>query len=113
MKVFEDLRLSDVTELATSADYRDRFLGEYLEMKIRYEKLHKMLIKAEAGKLDFTPTCPIGLLESQARCMGNYLHALEVRAQYENLDLTFLIKSALTDLERAESDCPTVCCSTD
>lgn len=112
MKVFEDLRLSDVTELAASADYRDRFLGEYLETKIRYEKLHKMLIKAEACKLDFTPTCPIGLLESQARCMGNYLHALEVRAQYEDIDLAFLIKSALTDLERAESgisvpDCPT------
>ena len=113
MKVFEDLRLSDVTELAAHADYRDRFLGEYLETKIRYEKLHKMLIKAEAGKLDFKPNCPLEILESQAHCMGNYLHVLEVRAQYENLDLAFLIKSALTDVERAESDCPTVCCSTD
>lgn len=113
MKVFEDLRLSDVTELAAHADYRDRFLGEYLETKIRYEKLHKMLIKAEAGKLDFKPNCPLEILESQAHCMENYLHVLEVRAQYENLDLAFLIKSALTDLERAESDCPTVCCSTD
>lgn len=113
MKVFEDLRLSDVTDLAAHADYRDRFLGEYLETKIRYEKLHKMLIKAEAGKLDFTPRCPIALLESQARCMGNYLHVLEVRALYEDVDLAFLIKSTLTDLERAESDCLTVCCSTD
>lgn len=112
MKVFEDLRLSDVTELATSADYRDRFLGEYLETKIRYEKLHKMLIKAEAGKLDFTPCCPIALLESQARCMENYLHALEVRAQYENIDLAFIIKYTLTDLDRAESDTPVPDCPT-
>ena len=47
MKTFEDLALKDVAPLTESTDYKDRFLGEYLETKIRYNKLHKMLIKAE------------------------------------------------------------------
>ena len=51
MKVFEDLTLKDVAPLTESTDYKDRFLGEFLETKIRYNKLHKMLIKAEAHNL--------------------------------------------------------------
>ena len=56
MKVFEDLALKDVAPLTESTDYKDRFLGEFLETKIRYNKLHKMLIKAESGRS--APRCP-------------------------------------------------------
>ena len=83
MKTFDDLTLSDVTFLTKSSTYQDRFFGEYLETKIRYVKLHKMLVKAEAHKLDFTPDCPLELLMQQKRSMGDYLHAMEVRAEYE------------------------------
>ena len=41
MKTFEDLALKDVASLTESTDYKDRFLGEFLETKIRYNKLHK------------------------------------------------------------------------
>lgn len=75
MKTFEDLALKDVAPLTESTDYKDRFLGEYLETKIRYNKLHKMLIKAEAHNLDFKPDCPLNVLVAQIHHMGNYLHA--------------------------------------
>lgn len=105
MKVFEDLTLKDVAPLTESTDYKDRFLGEFLETKIRYNKLHKMLIKAEAHNLDFTPDCPLNVLIAQIHHMGNYLHAMEVRAEYEGIDLGYCITRLLRDLERAESGC--------
>ena len=39
----------------TSDDYKDRFRAEYQQTKIRYDKLHKMLIKYDAGTLPFEP----------------------------------------------------------
>lgn len=74
-----------IIELIQSQDYKKRLLGEYLELKERYDKLHKMLIKYEAGTLDFTPSCPIGLLERQANLMGNYLKVLEIRMEIEGI----------------------------
>ena len=46
--------LKDTIELMNSSDYKDRFKAEYYQLKIRYTKLHVMLVKLEAGKLDFT-----------------------------------------------------------
>ena len=43
-------------------DYKERMRNEYIELKDKYDKLHRMLVKYDAGKLDFTPTCPIELL---------------------------------------------------
>ena len=63
------------------------------------------LIKAEAHNLDFTPDCPLDVLIAQIHHMGNYLHAMEVRAEYEGIDLGFCIKSLLHDLESAEGGC--------
>lgn len=50
------MELKDTIELMQSADYKDRFKAEYYQTKIRYEKLHSMTIKYEAGTLDFEPT---------------------------------------------------------
>lgn len=105
MKTFDDLTLSDVMFLTKSSTYQDRFFGEYLETKIRYNKLHKMLVKAEAHKLDFTPDCPLELLMQQKRSMGDYLYAMEVRAEYEGIDLGYCITRLLRDLENAEGGC--------
>ena len=74
-------------DLMRSADYKERFKAEYYQTKIRYGKLHKMLIKAEAGTLDFKLTCPLELLKEQKHHMGMYLHALEVRAEIEDIEL--------------------------
>ncbi len=68
-------------------DYKERMKVEYQQTKERYDKLHKMLVKYDAGTLDFTPTCPIELLKEQAGAMGKYLYILEVRAQIENVDI--------------------------
>ena len=70
-----------------SPDYKERFKAEYKQTKIRYDKLHAMLVKADAGKLEFEPTCPLDLLRHQAQAMGQYLYCLEVRAQMEGVEL--------------------------
>lgn len=81
------MELKDTIELMNSSDYKDRFKAEYWQTKIRYEKLHTMLIKHSAGTLDFTPTCPINILIEQKCCMGNYLRYLAVRAEIEGINL--------------------------
>ena len=72
-------------------DYKLRIVKEYKELKDKYDKLHAMLVKYDAGKMDFTPTCPIDLLRKQASVMGQYLYILETRAAIENVDLNIEI----------------------
>lgn len=66
-------------------EWKARFRGEYKELKDRYNKLHKMIVKYDAGTLDFKPTCPIELLRRQKTAMGEYLNILEIRAEIENV----------------------------
>ena len=68
-------------------DYKERMKKEYRQLKDRYNKLHAMVVKYEAGTLDFTPTCSLELLKEQKSAMGKYLYVLEVRAQIEGVAL--------------------------
>lgn len=68
-------------------DYKERMRNEYIELKDKYDKLHRMLVKYDAGKLDFTLSCPIELLREQAATMGKYLYILETRALIEEVEL--------------------------
>ena len=79
--------LKDTTDMMWSGDYKERFMAEYWQTKIRYEKLHNMIVRYEAGTLDFEPKCPLSLLKSQKSAMGAYLYALEVRAEIEGIKL--------------------------
>jgi hypothetical protein len=79
--------LSETVEMMNSPEYKERFKAEYMQTKIRYEKLHKMCSKYEAGTLKFTPTCSIELLKEQKMHMGNYLRCLEIRAEIEGIEL--------------------------
>ena len=81
------MELKDTIEMMQSADYKERFKAEYYQTKIRYKKLHKMVVRYEAGTLDFNPTCSIDLLKEQKSAMGKYLYCLEVRAQVEGIAL--------------------------
>ena len=81
------MELKDTVDLMNSEDYKDRFKAEYFQTKIRYEKLHKMLVKVEAGTSDFKPTCSISMLMTQKRHMGEYLRCLEIRAEIEGVVL--------------------------
>ena len=85
----DEIAISDpiIYDLLISSDYKARFVGEYVESKIRYNNLHKMIIKYEAGTLGFEPTCDISILEAQAYHMGNYLKQLEIRAEIEKIAL--------------------------
>ena len=81
------MELKDTVELMNSEDYKERFKAEYYQTKIRYNKLHRMIIKYEANKLTFEPKCSIEILKEQASYMGNYLRVLEIRAEIEDIDL--------------------------
>lgn len=82
------MELKDTVDLMNSEDYNDRFKAEYFQTKIRYNKLHKMLVKRAAGTLDFEPKCSVALLTEQKRYMGEYLRVLETRAEIEGIDLS-------------------------
>ena len=70
-----------------SADYKERFVAEYVQLKIRYKRLYAVLEKYAADKLDFKPTCPIEILYEQLDHMEAYLSVLETRAKYEGIEL--------------------------
>ena len=81
------MELEDTVELMNSEDYKERFKAEYLQAKIRYDKLDAMTVKYEAGTLNFTPSCPLELLKEQKKYMGNYIRTLRIRAEIEKIDL--------------------------
>lgn len=81
------MELKDTIKLMESEDYKERFKAEYYQTKIRYDKLHRLIIKMEAGTCDFTPSCSLEIHKEQAKYMGMYLHILEVRAEIENIEL--------------------------
>ena len=76
-------------DVATEAPdtWQERRKREYRETKDRYERLHWMVTKYEAGVLEYTPKCSIELLKQQKKHMGEYLHDLEVGAFVEGVEL--------------------------
>jgi len=83
----DGVSLEDTIELMKSDDYKERFVVEYLQTKIRYNNLHRMIVKMEAGTLEFTPDTPIIILNNQKSFMGQYLNQLEIRAEIEGITL--------------------------
>ena len=81
------MELKDTIELMTSKDYKDRFKAEYYQLLIRYKKLKDMLDKHSKGELEFTPTCPISVLEEQLLSMIKYKNMLVMRAEIEGIAL--------------------------
>lgn len=81
------MELLDTVELMVSDDYKNRMKAEYFQTKIRYDKLHKMIVKYESNTLDFEPSCSLELLKKQASAMGKYLYCLECRAEIEGIEL--------------------------
>lgn len=87
------MELKETVDLMLSDDYKDRFIAEYLQTKERYERLKHFCNKIEASyhfKNEVEEPKYIGgyeLLREQQRCMGEYLHVLEIRAIIEDIDL--------------------------
>lgn len=82
------MELKQTVSLMLSSDYKERFIAEYLQVKIRFEKLKEMCLKWDAGKLEFTPTCSRRMYEDQLTYMMNYIQLLEERAKLEGVDLS-------------------------
>lgn len=83
----DEITLRDTVGLMNSDNYKERFLAEFMQLKIRYNNLRKMLIKHEAGTLNFEPTCDISILDDQLYHMEGYLRVMEVRAEVEKIKL--------------------------
>lgn len=80
------MELKDTIDLMCSGDYKERFKGEYLQLKIRAEKLEKFIRKP-----DVTPTCSMELLKRQSEVMNCLLTILEYRAAEENINVKELL----------------------
>ena len=81
------MTLSNTVNYMISGDWKERFLAEYMQTKIRYEKLHKLIVKREVGKLDFDTPIPLESWKTQAKHMGLYLYELEKQAAIHGIEL--------------------------
>ena len=81
------MELKDTIGMMLDDDYKERFKAEYHQLKIRYNKLHRVIVMAEADALPFQLTCPLDLLKEQRMHMGKYIQCLEVRAKLECIEL--------------------------
>ena len=84
--------LKSTVEGMCSEDYKERFIAEYTQTKIRYNKLKKFIGKIKYAKYADQPEpkhdCPVDLLEKQLLAMGLYLATLEIRAkEFEHIEL--------------------------
>lgn len=87
MSDMRPMELKDTVELMTSDDYKERFIAEYCQVKIRYGKLKYMLERWDNGILNFTPTCPRSTYDLQISAMKDYIAILEARAVMDEVTL--------------------------
>ena len=81
------MELKDTVKLMNSENYQDGFKAEYLQVKIRYDKLKSMVDQWDKGELNFEPTCPRIAYDIQLKYMKDYINILEARADIENINL--------------------------
>ena len=100
--------MEKIIELMQSENYKDRFRAEYIQLKERLEKLSAKieaddaaiakddLVKrqyigygknADCDGVIGNPKYSLYLLTRQKRCMTEYLHILEKRAEIEKIKL--------------------------
>lgn len=87
--------LEATVPLMLNDDYKARFVAEYRQTKYRYERLKAFCNRIEAAVMvperydveEPKHDCPLALLRDQQRAMGEYLHALEIRAVIEQIEL--------------------------
>lgn len=81
------LDIKKTASLMGSEDYKDRFVAEFFQLKIRRGKLREMVERYRAKTLDFEPSCPLELLEKQLAAMDDYYNALLERSRIEEIVL--------------------------
>ena len=81
------MELKDTVPMMESADYKERFKAEYLQLEIRVNGLRNMLKKYKDGTLTFKPSCSYDLLNGQLKAMELYATYLDERADIEGINL--------------------------
>lgn len=82
------MELKDTIELMTSLNYKYRFIAEYLQVKIRYNKLQEVINKRLNNELDFDTPIPLDSWLRQSSFMYSYMTELEYQASIHGIDLT-------------------------
>lgn len=83
----KNVELALTAEQMVSADYKERFIAEFIQVKNRYNGLMAMVEKWDNGTLPFVPTCPRETYNFQLRAMKDYMDILVVRAKIEGIEL--------------------------
>lgn len=93
----KEIELKDTVEDMNSADYKKRFIAEYVQLCIRINKLKKFIGKIKYAKYadveEPKHDCPVELLEKQIMFMQLYRATLEARAEkFENIKLPKILE---------------------
>ncbi len=83
----EVITLNKTVDYMLSDDYKKRFIAEYWQVRLRYEKLKSMIRDWDSDRLNFKPTCPRYMYDMQLKAMYEYLDVLETRARLEEIEL--------------------------
>ena len=86
---------ADTIELMTSPNYKDRLAAEYIQTKIRYDRLYRVIMDYLAGRdlryagkeMENALKTQNDILIEQLRTMEAYLNILEIRARRDNVDI--------------------------
>ncbi len=79
------MTLNDTVTLMLSGDYKERLLGEYYQLRIRYDKLSITLREYRKGKTRIKCKPDYATLEEQLNAMKAYMDCLELRLKAENI----------------------------
>lgn len=82
-----EINLKDTVYLMNSNDYKERFIAEYYQVKIRLSKLLNMISLWDDGKLNFKPSCPKITYLNQINAMEHYIRSLDLRACVEGIEI--------------------------
>lgn len=78
--------LKDLAPYLESNDYKERLIGEILELYYRTKRLESLLNKTDEER-GFSFNCPIHLLETQLESMNGLYNILTIRVTLENIQL--------------------------
>lgn len=81
------MELSDTVKLMCSNDYKERFIGEYVQLVIRTRKLQRVIAAWNNGTLTFKPASSYSSLCAQFHTMCTYRELLIDRAAQEAITL--------------------------
>lgn len=81
------MEFKDTVNGMLSEDYKERFQAEYQQLKIRTEKLKRMLSDWCKQSIDFEPDAPAEILFDQLTVMEQYLTLLQARARIEEIEI--------------------------